>query len=300
MGDIVDAIRGREFVAGLVFGTGALILAVASGLLLRRRGDHPLPAGDALLALAAILALPVATSVPTRLWWGIGLLVVGGLVAQIWPFLAPLGPALAAPGAWVVSSESVVPEAGWVRWFVFVTIVAAVPLVSRFVTELRTGTWTPMMFAIFSLGIFISVPDTEESLILLGASLPLALLSFPGSRAGFGVSGLYASLGLALWVIVQGGVGRPAAIIGASACLGLLLADPIARLLPGRGSLLDRFPSGWGGLVLASFVQLLLVVAVARTAGLVESIDQAVLIGSAFLGPVTVILWLGKPGTQTV
>jgi len=45
MGDLVDAFWRREFVAGLVFGTGALILAVASGLLLRRRDDHPLPVG---------------------------------------------------------------------------------------------------------------------------------------------------------------------------------------------------------------------------------------------------------------
>jgi len=65
--------------------------------------------------VTAMLALPVATSVPTRLWWGLGLLVVGGLVAQMWPFLAPFGPALAAPGAWVVSTESSVPEVGWVR-----------------------------------------------------------------------------------------------------------------------------------------------------------------------------------------
>ena len=148
----------------------------------------------------------------------------------------------------------------------------------------RTRTWTPAVFAIFSLGVFVSVPDTEESLVLLGVSLPLALLSFPDSRAGFGVSGAYAALGVAMWVIVQGELGRPAAIIGASAGLGLLLADPIARLLSaGHGSLLDRFPYGWGGLVLASFAQLLLVVGVARTAGLVENIVQAVLVGAAFV-----------------
>ncbi|HEX6301056.1 MAG TPA: hypothetical protein VF148_11375, partial [Acidimicrobiia bacterium] len=82
MGGIVDAIWRMEFVVGVVFGVGALILATAGGFLLRRRGVHPLPVGGALLALAALLALPLATSVPTRLWWGVALLLAGGLAVE--------------------------------------------------------------------------------------------------------------------------------------------------------------------------------------------------------------------------
>jgi hypothetical protein len=229
----------------------------------------------------------------------LGLLVVGGLAAQTWPRLALSGPALAVPGAWLVSTEAVVPQVGWVRWFVFVVIVVVAPLVGRFATHPRTGIWTPAMFAVFTIGVFLSVPDTEEALVLLGASLPMAILSFPGSPARFGVGGAYATLGVALWVVVQGGVGRPAAIIGATACLGLLLADPVTRLLsPGDGSILDRLPPGWAGLALASLIQLVFVVAVARTAGSSARVVTAAIISAAFLVSAVVVLALGKPEKQ--
>lgn len=290
MSRAIDAIWETEFVTGLVFGAGALVLAWGSGLVRRRRTR----VGGVLLALAALLALQVAGSVPPGMWWGLGSLAVAGLAVQTWPALSPFGAAIAIPGAWLVGMEAALPGDRWVRWFVVIVIVIASPLVSRFAAHPVTGTWAPMMFAVFSIGIFLSVPDTEEALVLLGVSLPMVALSLPGSPSRFGAGGAYASVGVALWVIASGGVGRPAAIIGATACLGLLLADPVARLIsPGRGSLLDRLPAGWGGLAVAAFVQLVLVVAVARTAGLAETVTTASLVAAVFLVLEVAVLVVG-------
>ncbi len=295
MGRVIDAIWGTELLTGLAFGAAALVLAWVSGLFLRGRRGCPARIGGILLTLAALLALPVAASVPPGLWWGLGLLVVGGLAMQTWPALAPFGPVVALPGAWLVGMEAVLPGEGWARWFVVFVIVVGAPFVARFATHPVTGAWTPVMFALFSIGIFLTVPDTEEALVLLGVSLPMAIPSLPGSPSRFGVAGTYAGAAVALWVIVQGGAGRPAAIIGATACLGLLLTDPVARLLsPDHGSILDRLPQCWGGLAVASFVQLVLVLAVARTAGLATSVARAALIAAVFLVLEVGVLAVGR------
>lgn len=283
------------FVAGLAYGAGALVVAWTIGFLFRRLASGPAPVGGVLLTLAVLLALPAATSVPPGLLWGLGLLIVGGLAAQTWPLLSPFGAALAAPGAWLLGAESVLPGEGWVRWFVFVAIVVCASLVSRFATHPLTGSLTPVMFAMFSIGVFLSVPDTEEALVLLGASLPVAVLSVPHSPSRFGVAGASATVGAALWVIAQGGVGRPAAIIGATACLSLLVADPMARLFtPGDGSMLDHFPAGWGRLVVASLVQFGLALGVARTAGSAGRVTSAALIAVTFLVLEVGLLALGN------
>jgi hypothetical protein len=92
-------------------------------------------------------------------------------------------------------------------------------------------------------------------------------------------------------VIAHSAVGTAGGDHRSHLLFGAAVADAMARLASaGHCSLLDRFPPGSGGLVFASFVQLSLVVAVARTAGLAGNILEAGLIGSMFLVSATVIL----------
>ena len=99
-----------------------------------------------------------------------------------------------------------------------------------------------------------------------------------------------------VWAVLWGAAGRPGAIIGGAAMLGLLLVAPVARALPGpaRG-----IPPEWQGVALV-LLQLLFVGGVARTAALWESaLDAAVVAGGALV-LLTVLARLIVGGRQLV
>lgn len=296
MVDAIATVLRPEFATGLGFGAAALFIAVILGLAWRRRRSGAIPVAGFLLAIAALIALPNATRVPLALWWGIGLLAGGGALVRWVPIARWVATLLVAPGAWLVSTQSVVAGAGWARWFVFLGIMVAVPLLASFAVGSTTSLWTPMMFALFALGIFLSVPDTEEALVLLGVAIPIALLSLPGSPVLFGSIGVHASVGVAMWVIAEGGAGRPASIIGASACLGMLAVEPAARWFTERGeSFLDRLSLNLGGLAVVAVTQLIFVVLIARLAGVLTDAALAGAIAGALLATTMLGMILGAP-----
>lgn len=83
-------------------------------------------------------------------------------------------------------------------------------------------------------GIWLTVPDTNEARVLLGASIPLALATLSGMEGRLTWAGSFALSGLVSWVAATGGEGRHASIVGAWACLGILLVLPIAMRLRDR------------------------------------------------------------------
>lgn len=289
---------GTYLVTGLVAGSVALLIALGSSLLWRRRLPQGVPGGGVLFALAGLVAISMTRIVPVGVWWGVGILAVGGAATR---FIRPRWTAilLAAPGALLISAESVVAGAEWVRWFTLGVVLAGSTLASRFVTRAVAAQRAPVLFALFTVGVFLAVPDTEEALIVLGVAAPLALLSLPFNRVVFGAAGVYATVGLASWVIGQGGIGRPASIIGASACLGLLVVDPVARWLRAdRSTNLDQMPDNWAGFLIVSVIQLLVVLAVSRTAGLVHSAALAAVMAAGLL--MAVLAGLTVPTASTL
>ncbi len=80
---------------------------------------------------------------------------------------------------------------------------------------LAAGSW---------LGAYYTVPDTEEIRAVAVVVPVLATLTF--LRSGARVTGL-ALVGLVVWATAEGGRGRPSAVVGGLACLGLL-AVPVA------------------------------------------------------------------------
>ena len=147
-------------------------------------------------------------------------------------------------------------------------------------------------------GVFVAVPDTEQALVLLGAAAVAALLPLAG--ATFGSVGVYPAVGIALWVIAQGAAGRPAAVLGASACLGVMVMEPIARRLsPRRVTLFDRVGQPiWAGLALIS-VQAVAVLAAARIAGLepdpIVAAIEATLVLAALVGILVFGAYVPRP-----
>jgi hypothetical protein len=216
----------------------------------------------AVLGLVVALVRPAARPLPTG-----GLLFasafVGGLAATALP-----GPpldrreqvlvvSLLLPGGWLMADLDA-------RW--------------------RKRGLGPVLLVGSVAGIFAVVPDTEQALVALGAAAPLALLGWPWPLARLGTAGAYLAAGVLLWVVATGGAARASAMVGGVACLGLFVAEPLARMLdPERQSVLERLPEGGFGVVLAATAHLALVAVAARVAGLQVTAARAVVVTLAEL-----------------
>ena len=235
----------------------------------RRWRKTPAPLVGALLVGAAYLAMPTVRELPDALWQGIAMLAGAGLLFP-WARKAPLLPALVAiPGAWWITQQADLPVDGWPVWLLFAMIVIGAPLAASFDRQHAKTGYGPVLLALTIAGAYTTLPDTEEILVLFGVAIPLVLLAWPKPLASLGAWGAYPAVGLLAWVIAWGGRGRETAIIGAVACLGLLVAEPIARYVARRSAtLLDRVPAGAGGAVLAGLAQVVVVAVTARVAGL--------------------------------
>ena len=268
----LDPFLGPELATGLTWGLAAVLVGLLVGLTSWR--PFTAPVGE-VAAVGVLVALPVTSLVPGQVWLGVTALIVGGIFLRFreaW-WMPPL---IAVPGAWLIAGSIVGYEYDWVRWFAGIAIVLGGWAAASFSTQRATSRWSPAMFSVSALGVFLAVPDTEAALVLLGAFAPLFLLSLPLDITRLSAGGAYALVGTLVWVTTVGGVGRPASVIGAAACVGLLAADPIARRLTrSSSSPLDSLRSGWAALVVWSAAQLFVVLAISRTAGLLDSVTAA-------------------------
>ena len=83
------------------------------------------------------------------------------------------------------------------------------------------------LFAMTALGIWSTVPDTDSARVLLGVSLPLALATLPTSGTRASAIGAFPLAGLVAWIAADGGEPRHGSIVGAWACVGLLVLLPM-------------------------------------------------------------------------
>jgi hypothetical protein len=275
----LDALQSREFTAGLWAGLVALGFGVAGGVawqLVRRR---PLPSAGLLLVAAATWGLREAVTLPTGLVQGLILLAGAGLVAGFVPAPRLVGAVLALPGAWVLATQAGLVETQWIRVLVIVTATLGGALVADFDGRFRDAGFAPVLVAVSVVGVYFSVPDTEQASVLLGAALPLIALGWPRALAGLGSVGAYATTGLLAWTTAAGGYGRPSSIVGGVACLGLLAVEPLARAVrPAASSVLDAVAQRWWGAVPVGAAHLGLVFVASRWAGLQPTVDGAALI----------------------
>jgi hypothetical protein len=201
-------------------------------------------------SVVAALTLPLARSASVRLGFA-AVVVVAAFVAlavdyDLWPRLA-IGVLLVGaaglvrddvegcllPGALLVLGAASVASAPpgvalWMRCAAFITIAVAVPCAS--VVDRRAPRLLPLVAAITVVGVYVCVPDTELPLVLVGAVLPATLLALdPDTRASAWTGAVVA---LVVAEVLVGGEGRPGAIIGGLACVGVLLLAPLAAWRP--------------------------------------------------------------------
>lgn len=247
-GTLGAAAGSDEFLAGLLMG----VVALVAGLLLARAARRR-PA-------------PAPGPVPVH-----GLLFAAAFVAGL-----ALAPGPAVPG-WP-------PPSGWVVPAAAAVALAAGPLLAGFDARWPSRGLGPVLLAIALAGIWSTVPDTEAALVALGAALPLALVGWPRPLVSLGRAGSWAAAGVLGWVVATGGAGRPSAVVGGAACLGLLAVEPLARRLDReRRSLLGCVPGGPWGAVVVAVAQLGLVYVAARVAGTRPTVAGAVAVAGAEL-----------------
>jgi hypothetical protein len=265
---VVDLWNAQEFRAGLRFGVVAalalVLLWLAASARARRRS---IALGGVMIAVGGLWNtadnrhLPIAVVLAV-----IGIGAVGGLTHARW-LSRWFCVALAVPFAWALGFHGELVSALWARVFVLVVVSGGAILVAEFDDAWRRGAPALTLFAITALGVYARVPDTELVAAVLGVSFPLVLLGWPTRVATLGRAGAAASVALLVWVSAVAGAGRPASIIPAVACLGLLVGNPLGQmLLPRVGGRLGRLAGG--PVMLALLVShVVIVLAAARVGG---------------------------------
>jgi hypothetical protein len=166
-------------------------------------------------------------------------------------------------------------------------IAIAGPLISWF-DETDQGSPLPMLlFAVTAAGVWVTVPDTEEALVFLGAMAVPTLLAFPFRVGRLGPIGAHVLPAMTIWVAAWGGRGREGSIVGAIAGLGMLVAAPLAALAARKSSVAVNGGAG----VMLLILHAVLVGVVTRVAGIREAtFDAAVIAVPAML--LAWVLWL--------
>ena len=253
----------------LAASAGFVATAVPAAIAYRpRRSLVRAGAGPALVVVAAG-GLFLTHNAAWSVGWALVVLAIGG-------WLATRRPAL---GAGTVGLGSVLlgfgpgapPGPLWVRASVAVTTpFVAVALMSF---ERRWGPLSLPLLAGAAGGIYGTTPDTEQSLILLGAVVGVAAAGWWLS-SGIGAAAAPALAGVVVWTAGVGGRGRHAAIIGAVGCLGLLVAEPLAAAALSAARCARPAFGRWGGLVGLGAFQAGVVLA-CHAAGVVRSTRYA-------------------------
>ena len=270
---VVAPFTEAAFRSGLVVGLGLLLVGVVAGLAWRARRAEPLPLAGVLLAGAAVIALAQLDRLGERLGIGLAALAAAGLVADAVPRCRPLLPLLALPGAWMVATGTDATQP-WVPLVLGTTVALGGTLVASFDRHWSARALGPGMVVASFAGVFVTVPETREALPVLGAVLPLALLGWPANLASLGAGGSLAATGLLAWTVAQGGTFRDSAIVGGLACLGVLLAEPLARALLSRRRVAGR-PHRVGTVLAVLGVHVAVVLLAARLAGLRDDLRSA-------------------------
>jgi hypothetical protein len=229
---MVDGIR--DFLADEGFRTGLLfgLAAVAVVCVLSVADRRVLPWGGLAFVAAGLLAIGDDFAVEPGLIAGLVVLAVAGFaVSRRSPRSWPLA---ALPGAVVFAYATELRDPGWAELTIVVATVVGGSLVADF--DRAHGRWglAPVLLAVSLVGIYVTTPETQHSILLTGAALPLVLLGlgrlgWPWPRATLGVGGAFAATALVAWTVVLDGSFRPSSVVGGLACLGMLAIEPVVR-----------------------------------------------------------------------
>jgi hypothetical protein len=210
------------FLVALLTATGVSLLAVVTA-----RGTIRSVALGLAAVVGAFAGLAAEGVLPGALWLAMILLAVAVLATKGRPFAVRA--AVLLPGGVVLVTLAAMGTPGWARALVFVAVLVAIPT-----SEIVDRRFAPLAFGLIafsSLGVYGTVPDTEQARSVVGALLPVAAIALVSRRSSEG-AGPSVSVALVAWVGLAGGVGRPGSVVGAIGCLGVLALGPLAQRSP--------------------------------------------------------------------
>jgi len=287
MGDLGEILDSADFASGARVGVAAAVAIAIVAAVWRAWRGHRLPAGGLAVAAAALVALDGLVDLPTELVAGTIVLAAAGLTGDTLGMPAWAQALLSLPGAWLVGFGTDVNGSTWTQALVTGTAAIGGAAMSDFDRRWRPAPVTGGLFAIAVLGVYLTVPDTEAPLRIIVAAAAIGALGWPVGVLRFGAGGSFAAVGVFAWVAAVGGIGRAGSIVGGVASLGLLVAEPLARLLARiRGPLL-RSPGALAAVGIG-VGQAALVGVTARIAGLEKSKESAATIAGAALVVATI------------
>jgi hypothetical protein len=211
--------RSSGFLTGLL--TAGVVSLVA--VVLPRRRPRSILLGFAAI-VGAFAGLAAEDVLRGALFPAVTLLAAAALVAESRP--AVVRAAALAPGGAVLVTFAAPGTSGWARGLVLLAVLVAGP--TSAVVDRRFPSLLFAFLAVSALGVYETVPDTEQARALVGALLPVAALAFI-SRRSPEPAGPVVSVSLLAWVALVGGVGRPGAVVGGIGCLGVLALGPVSR-----------------------------------------------------------------------
>jgi hypothetical protein len=295
----------EEFLWGMAAGVVAMLLAAGVLSLAGRRGwwRGPLLVTGLPTAAAALVAIsPSHTPTP---WVFVGLVGVAAIgTIATWGQAGPARLAmilLVAPVfAWLLAIDA--SSIAWVR--AVVVGAATVGPLAAARTDMQWGATgiTPVLYLISAAGVFAAVPNTREAAALLGASVPGAACGWPLHRACLGRAGSAGVTALLVWVSAVGALGREPAVVGAVACLGLLVALPAGPWLAGRWiePFQRRRPRVASGSVPVLAIHGAVVGVASRVAGISSELRVAVPVAAAAIaGALFASAWLQPVGLSS-
>jgi hypothetical protein len=222
--NLIEILQSSYFLWGLALGGLALIGVRGNEAV--RTGDDPLPIGGVLIAAASMGAASLAGDLPSAVWIGVGVIVLLTLMVENLDGSPIVIAAASIPGAVVVALAGS-SEPAWVRLVVVVSIPIIGFLINDFESRYGGHGLGVIYFGLAALGTFLAVPDTEWVRTLFAVALPISFLAWPRVLVTVGPAGAYAAGAVFALFTSEGGTGRPASVIGALACLGLLLIEPV-------------------------------------------------------------------------
>jgi len=225
---LLDLFYEREFLWGVALGAIALGVVVTT-YLLRRQAPWAL-----LTAVAVIVGLPLIDQTRRPLVLGVVVLAAGGWLldraaARIDATgVRVAGWAIVVVGGILIGLATPADSARWIAPAAVIVTIALGALLARW-NQMAEAEWLGSMFAIAAFGTWTTVPDTELARLLLGVAVVTSVGTIRPIHARVTTAGALALAGVFAWLPTIGGAPRPASIIGAWTCVGMIAVLPVVR-----------------------------------------------------------------------
>jgi hypothetical protein len=266
---VIDVWSHPGYQTGLVAGLVGVALILAIALILRRR----VYGWGLIFAVAVVVAVSRRIDISDDILIPLGVLAATGLlvdfaVALKWRWrwlLITTGWALAAVAAVWFGAGIGISGPPWIDYGLPLTIIG-----------LGFGLWAwgrlpevglvGLLTGLTIAGAWVTVPETDLFVVLLGAAVPMSLVTLWPLSARPSTAGALTLAGVFAWMVLYGGIPRPWTVVGSWAMIAPI---PVMAALIHRGM-------GRPGMVVTLLIHFVYVAIVSRVADYTDSVSMVV------------------------